>query len=195
MYNSQSCITSISASVQASHHSCLRWLRHLKCKKHFQALLCMPKNICIFIHKFQFFCMPRADLQNIRDECFCALSLCLASALIYLEVHEEIFNEITSCLCVSDVALYRIAVFTLFCLPNLKVYSAEIWIQRTAILGGLMRSMTNWKKRRRNTFHVNVLEWMVSEKTTSSYILKTHKTQKNRKRLRTSSSLWASTGT
>lgn len=49
------------------------------------------------------------------------------------------------------------------------------------------------KRMKRNTFHVNVLEWMVSEKTTSSSILKTHKTQKNRKRQRTSSSLWAST--
>ncbi|CRL06105.1 CLUMA_CG019303, isoform A [Clunio marinus] len=44
-----------------------------------------------------------ADLQNIRDECFFDFSHLLMStdnhgaALIYLEVHEEIFNEITSC--------------------------------------------------------------------------------------------------
>jgi hypothetical protein len=103
-------------------------------------------DICIFIHKFQlssvFFSACRADLQNIRDECLAVFCLRLFaslshSALIYLEVHEEIFNEITSCLCVSDVGLsFFFFLFPLFfCLPNLKVYSAEIWIHKTAIFG------------------------------------------------------------
>lgn len=145
--------------------------------------------------------MPRADLQNIRDECFFFLCspLC-SSALIYLEVHEEILNEITSCLwcfwcwlaVVFLLAAFYFILSFFFCLPNLKVYSAEIWIHKTAISGGLMWSMTNWKT---NTFFppLGVVRsgyalrtgmdgwWRRKKKTTSSSILKIHKTQRESK--------------
>lgn len=94
--------------------------------------------------------MPRADLQNIRDECFCALSVCLASALIYLEVHEEIFNEITSCLCVSDVALYRIAVFTLFLPTQSEGLFGGDMNTPNSNFGGLNVKHDELKKREKN---------------------------------------------
>lgn len=79
----------------------------------FQLPVASPK-ICIFIHKFSVFL--HAAL-TFRISAMNASTSPQATALIYLEVHEEIFNEITSCLCVSDVRLL---------LPNLEVYSAEI---------------------------------------------------------------------
>lgn len=102
-----------------------------------------------------------------------AFLLLFSSALIYLEVHEEIFNEITSCLCVSDVAL-----FPFFLPTQSKSLFNEDMNTQNSNFGGLNVKHDELK----NEYFFVLRTGMddVDEKTTSSSILKIHKTQKNR---------------
>lgn len=57
------------------------------------------RSICIFKHKFQFLHAALTFRISAMNASLSHSLSCLstAAALIYLEVHEEIFNEITSC--------------------------------------------------------------------------------------------------